>query len=308
MVTEGIAVSDFQGLQRLKQKAMSDADKALPEVAKQFEAIFLQSMLKTMRMGQHFLDESSPFRGKYQETFQDMLDGQYASNIANSQGIGLAQMLTKQLAKNAAAAPQQGLPASRIGMPALHQTEVVKPPMAMPSPQSNAGDNQQIDEFVKSIWPYARQAASALGLDPKILMAQAALETGWGQFITKDSQGASSNNLFNIKSSTKSGTNAIEVKTTEYIADTPIKTTASFKKYASAASSFADYVSLIKENGRYGQALAHANDPQRYIKALHEAGYATDPQYANKILSIYHGNELQQALERNGFTAVMDNL
>ena len=96
MSIQGIATSDFQGLNELKAQAKNDAKEALPEVAKQFEGIFLQSMLKSMRMGQHFLDESSPFRGKTESTFQEMLDAQYASNIANSKGIGMAAMLAKQ--------------------------------------------------------------------------------------------------------------------------------------------------------------------------------------------------------------------
>lgn len=306
MAIDGIAVSDFQNLHKLKHLAQSDAQSALPEVSRQFEAIFLQSMLKSMRVGQHFIDESSPFKGKYQESFQDMLDGQYAANAASGQGIGLATMLAKQLSQPAdktVSAPTTALGAFNTTTP-LSVQQQIKPPLNVTPHMASTKEpteNQSIDDFVKSIWPYARQAASALGLDPKILVAQAALETGWGQAVAKDSHGVSSNNLFNIKAKGNASTDSVDVKTTEYLADTPIKTRASFKKYSSIEHSFKDYVSLIKENSRYEQALANARDPQRFVKEMHEAGYATDPKYADKILSIYHGDELQNALERNGY-------
>lgn len=224
-----------------------------------------------------------------------MLDGQYASNIANGQGIGLAAILAKQLGQTQAPADtpkksvEQSLLASRITPLDNHNGREDTPRTAA-----------TIDEFVKSIWPYARQAANLLGLDPKILMAQAALETGWGQFVTRGSDGISSNNLFNIKA-TSNTENTVETKTTEYIADTPIRMNASFRRYPSIAHSFSDYVALIQGNSRYEAALANTKDPQRYVDELHRAGYATDPNYASKIMAIYHGDELQQALERNGF-------
>ena len=119
--------------------------------------------------------------------------------------------------------------------------------------------------------------------------------------IAKDSDGDSSNNVFNIKAKVGNTDQSITIKTTEYIADMPIKMMASFKKYPSMAQSFNDYVSLIKEDSRYKNALSNTNDPTQYVAALQHAGYATDPNYGHKILSIYHGDELRQALERNGF-------
>lgn len=296
MKVSGIATSDFAGLTELKAQAVKDAKGTAPEVAKQFEALFLQSMLKSMRMGEHFLDESSPFRGKDRETFQEMLDAQYASNIAGSRGIGLATMLTKQL--ESATDPQKSIPVEiqgSVAMPA-QQTTVLKQ-------SSDANQDKPatiIDDFVKSIWPKAKEAASLIGLDPKLLMAQAALETGWGKFVTKDAEGGSSNNLFNIKIGANSEHDSVNVKTTEYIADTPIKMNASFRKYASVEESFNDYVSLIKGDERYQGALASASNPEIYVNELHKAGYATDPEYSTKILSIYRGDELNQAIQRCG--------
>ncbi|MDR3443107.1 MAG: flagellar assembly peptidoglycan hydrolase FlgJ [Legionella sp.] len=301
MTVQGIVTSDFGALSELKAQASHDAKGALPEVAKQFEGIFLQSMLKSMRMGHHFLDDSSPLRGKDRETFEDMLDAQYASNIANTKSIGLADMLAKNLNNELAA--QNNDPnrfSSSVDLPA--------------TPVSAYAGNKQftemdkdkpatsVDDFVKSIWPKAKEAASVLGLDPKILMAQAALETGWGKFITKDTDGTSSNNLFNIKATNNSEYESVSVKTTEYIADTPIKMNASFKKYPSIEQSFNDYITLIKGNDRYQSAVANAGNPENYVNELHKAGYATDPQYGTKILSIYRGDELNQAMQRCGLS------
>ncbi|MDI9819488.1 MULTISPECIES: glucosaminidase domain-containing protein [unclassified Legionella] len=291
MAIEGIAVSDFQHLQVLKQQAQVDEKKALPEASRQFEAVFLQAMLKSMRMGQHFLDDSSPFNNKTQATFQDMLDGQYASNIAHGQGIGLADMLAKQLSQN------DNVQARGVDQ-SLFPTRVAPKEISL---ESTKIDSAGIDNFVKSVWPYAQQAASLLGLDPKLLMAQAALETGWGQFVTKDAEGNSSNNFFNIKAATNTSQDAVRIQTTEYLADTPIKINASFRKYPTVEHGFNDYVALIKGSNRYETALANTNNPERYVDELHRAGYATDPAYASKVLAIYHGDELQQALNRNGF-------
>ncbi|MCE0724052.1 MULTISPECIES: flagellar assembly peptidoglycan hydrolase FlgJ [Legionella] len=292
MTVHGIATSDFNALTELKVQAQNNAKEALPDAAKQFEGIFLQSMLKSMRMGQHFLDESSPFRGKDRETFQDMLDAQYASTIANSKSIGLADMLAKQMEHNLPTVEQ---PAKSI--PAKSEISSF-PAIPVKAAKQEIPVTTTIDEFVKSIWPQAKQAASLIGLDPKVLMAQAALETGWGKFVTKDVDGTSSNNLFNIKSSSGNELDSVNVKTTEYIADTPIKINASFRKYSSIEHSFSDYISLIKGSERYQSALASTGNPEVYVNELHKAGYATDPEYGTKILSIYRGEELNQAIQR----------
>lgn len=294
MKIDRIAVSDFQSLNELKVQANQDEKKALPEVARQFEGIFLQSMLKSMRMGQHFLDESSPFSGKNEATFQEMLDGQYAKNIADSGGVGLAAMLSRQL--------EGTVGRNQADSMKTENTDSLRPLSAAGDSKAQKGtETPVIDEFVKSIWPMAKQAASLMGLDPKVLIAQAALETGWGKFVAKDADGSSSNNLFNVKTGSSKGFESVKIKTTEYIADTPINMSASFRKYPSVEHSFNDYVSLIKGSERYQNALANAGDPEAYVQELHKAGYATDPNYGSKILSIYHGDELNQAIQRCGF-------
>jgi flagellar protein FlgJ len=309
MTVQSIATSNFSELKDLKLQAKQDAKEALPAVAKQFEAIFLQSMLKSMRMAEHFLDDASPFKGKNSSTFQEMLDGQYVGDITNSKGIGLATMLTKQLEGTVGKAEKKSTEIGLLNpdkdpiLPLKKQNFAVTPALAASVKEENKDSPlNTIDDFVKSLWPKAKEAASLMGLDPKILMAQAALETGWGKFMAKDTDGTSSNNLFNVKTGNNTDFDSVKIKTTEYIADTPIKVSASFRKYSSVEESFNDYVSLIKGNERYQNALANASNPELYVNELSKAGYATDPNYGNKILSIYHGDELKQAMQRCGLS------
>lgn len=312
MTIEHIANTDFQSLHELKTAAAKDPKEALPQVAKQFEGIFLKTMLKTMRMGSHFIDETSPFRGRNAETFQEMLDGQYVEKIANSKsGVGLADMLTQQLggsvhkAKNPLEIGQ--IPSkytiTKVDVPqkaAVQQAVQTKEVTKANARESTS--SAMVDNFVGSIWSKAKEAAESMGLDPKVLIAQAALETGWGKSVAKAADGSSSNNLFNIKSAGATNHDSVEIKTTEYIANTPIKMNASFRKYASVEESFNDYVSLIKNNDRYQNALANAGSAERYVNELSKAGYATDPNYGSKIMSIYHGDELNQAMKRCGLS------
>lgn len=302
MTIDRIANTDFKSLHELKRESKEDSKKALPQVAKQFEGLFLQSLLKTMRMGSHFVDEKSLFRGRNAETFQEMLDGQYVDKMVKSpSGIGIAEMLTKQLGgkvDKTNKTPEIGQIAHQYTIPKEDVLKINTAKAELAPKEAESNNNTMIENFVSSIWSKAKQAAASMGLDPKMLIAQAALETGWGQSVAKDSDGSSSNNLFNIKSGSNSDFASVKIKTTEYIADTPIKMSASFRKYDSVEDSFNDYVSLIKNNDRYQNAVANARSPERYVNELSKAGYATDPNYGSKILSIYNSPELNQAMKK----------
>lgn len=150
--------------------------------------------------------------------------------------------------------------------------------------------------FVKTIWPFAKKAAQELGVSPRVLIAQAALETGWGRSILPNGQGESSNNLFNIKAGGSWDGKKTSVATLEYEDGIAVKKRANFRAYDSLMDSFSDYVHLIKESPRYQEALESAGDVHAYTRALQEAGYATDPSYASKINKIYHSDTLVDAL------------
>lgn len=302
---DSIAMTDTQSLFKLRRLAHEDAQQALPEVAKQFEGIFMQAMLKSMHKSAEFIDESNPFYAKHAEDFKEMLDAQYVHEMGKNQGLGLAKVLEQQLGKKEDVAVSKILKPLQANNPYLnsntHPSHKAKAPMTtcykvttpIPKAQMSVSNEHPVHDFVKALLPYAKKAASALGLDPKILLAQAALETGWGRSVISKEDGQSSHNLFNIKSSGKSADNAVKATTTEYYAHTPVKTSAEFKTYTDVGESFADYVRLLQDNERYGEALNQVGSPESFVHALHQAGYATDPNYADKILSIYHSDAMQ---------------
>ncbi len=161
-----------------------------------------------------------------------------------------------------------------------------------------ANANQRFDSpqaFVQALYPSAQQAAKQLGVTPEILLAQAALETGWGQHMPSDNQGKHGFNLFGIKADDRWNGSSTTVETLEYFGDKPLKVNAAFRSYDSFDQSFNDYVSFVSSQPRYQEALKNTGDSAEYIQALHQAGYATDPRYAEKIQQILNRNEFKQA-------------
>ncbi len=142
------------------------------------------------------------------------------------------------------------------------------------------------DEFIAAMLPMAEKAAEKIGVDPRYLVAQAALETGWGKSIIRHSDGSSSHNLFGIKTHNSWDGESTKVLTTEYKGGKAVKEAASFRQYDSFAQSFEDYVSFLQSNGRYETALKSTENPERFVRELQQAGYATDPHYARKINQI----------------------
>lgn len=156
--------------------------------------------------------------------------------------------------------------------------------------QSNSGSTELSGSkqlFSQQMRPYAEQAAQELGVDVDVLLAQAALETGWGQSVIKNSQGESSFNLFNIKADKAWQGRQARTVTVEYDGGVARKETAGFRSYDSYQQSFSDYVQFLKSNPRYSDALRNAGDAGQYLRELQQAGYATDPHYAQKVMSIY---------------------
>lgn len=149
--------------------------------------------------------------------------------------------------------------------------------------------------FVEALAPHARQAARRLGVDHRILIAQAALETGWGQSILGDSAGRSSMNLFNIKAGSYWQGPSVGVTTLEFRDGVPRPERARFRAYGSFAESFGDYATLLLGNGRYRQAIDNAADPAAFVQGLSRGGYATDPAYASKILRLFRDPVIAEA-------------
>ena len=177
------------------------------------------------------------------------------------------------------------------------EAAVSRVPAAIDSAVQSASrlDPRSPEGFVATVWPHAQRAARELGVDPRALVAQAALETGWGRRMIQRGDGASANNLFGIKATGWSGERA-SASTHEYRDGARRSERADFRAYASPADSFADYVRLLKKSPRYRQALEAGGDVRRFSQALQRAGYATDPSYADKITAIANGPTLRRAL------------
>ncbi|MFG0766663.1 flagellar assembly peptidoglycan hydrolase FlgJ [Pseudomonas sp. TYF_15] len=157
---------------------------------------------------------------------------------------------------------------------------VAQPPLA---PNKAFADS---DAFVATMLPMAEQAAKRIGIDPRYLVAQAALETGWGKSVMRNSDGSSSHNLFGIKATGNWEGDSARAITSEFRDGQFVKETAAFRSYDSYQDSFHDLVSLLQNNSRYQDAVKSADKPEQFVQELQKAGYATDPNYASKISQI----------------------
>ena len=289
--------TDFHGLSQLKAKAANDADGALDEVARQFESLLLQQMLKSMREASSGEDLMESDQSLF---YREMYDQQLAIHLAESGGIGLSNVIQRQLggAVTANLAPQglddyrrqaSHLPLSRS------ETKAVEKPGEK---QVNDSASWSTSEFVQKLWPWAREAAAKIGLAPHALLAQSALETGWGKHLMQMADGSSSHNLFGIKADREWEGSRVAVGTIEYEQNVAVRKKAWFRAYDSFRESFNDYVNFLQRNPRYRQALAVTNDSERYFHELSKAGYATDPHYPEKIKAVLNGSGMKRALER----------
>jgi len=289
--------TDFSGLAALKARAREDQDAALDQVSRQFESLFLQMMLKSMRdasIGGGLMDS------KQSEFYRDMYDKQLAMDMAQDHGIGLADVIKQQLGGSISAAHSGLSPEDYVGMP-IHVSPVTGAEAGAKSANKVSGDDLSVrldgspESFLGQLWPAAEKAAAKLDLAPEALLAQAALETGWGRHVMQHRQGDSSHNLFGIKADSHWQGDKVQVSTLEYRDGVALKTRANFRAYDSFEKSFSDYVDFVQHNPRYRAALSKTADPDAYFSALQEAGYATDPAYADKIKRILHSEPMQRA-------------
>ena len=293
--------TDLSGLEALKAQARRDKDAALDEVSHQFESLFLQMMLKSMRkasFGGGLLDSRNT------EFYRDMYDQQLAMDLSKQEGIGLAGVIKRQIGGQPQDAGGGRDPASyrlrAIPSPAVPagQPEKVlqKAVPAVDAPPVGALDGTP-EGFINTLWPAAAKAADKLALQPEALLAQSALETGWGRHVMRRADGSSSHNLFGIKADDRWQGERVSVSTLEYRDGVAVRTRADFRAYGSWEESFRDYVHFIQDNPRYGEAVRSSGDAERYFEQLQKAGYATDPAYAKKIGRILRDSPLS-AIER----------
>jgi len=321
--------TDFQGLADLRRQARQNSPEALRVIAKQFEAYLVQQLVRSGRdasLGNGILDN------KGSSLYQDMFDKQIALSVTAGKGLGIADMLVRQVEQTQGPAPASAgegagdcgtdcstagsagnastgrsvrsttrrIAARRAASPLAHKFAVPVPGVSVGQPSEAPGaDPVRFDtprEFVRTVMPHACRVGAELGVDPRLLVAQAALETGWGKSIIRNSDGTSSHNLFNIKAHGGWDGPVASARTMEYEKGAKIKIRDGFRSYESFAHSFRDYVAFLNENPRYGDALQQTADPAAFAHALQKAGYATDPKYADKILAIYRKTELATSL------------
>ena len=318
----GSVYTDITGLDQLKHSLKGDSVADLKVAAQQFEAVFIQQMLKTMReanLAEGMFDSSGG------DFYVEMLDKQLSLNLSQGKGIGLTEIIVKQMSNTLNLKPDQSedksaaiiekqtgnpLPVIQSGFPieikpTLNSASVAtnvaaavgkdkvgetKPSEGFsPIDLLNTENTKNItspETFIKTLWPLAVNASKEIGVAPQLLVAQAALETGWGQYIARQEDGQSSHNLFNIKAGANWQGDTVTLATMELKNGASVKEYAAFRVYDSYNTSFDDYVALIKQNPRYQEALKQAANSAQYATALQKAGYATDPAYADKIVRI----------------------
>jgi flagellar protein FlgJ len=265
--------ADFSGLEGLKKNVKADDPQAIRAAAQQFESLFTNMMLKSMRqakLGQGLGDSQES------DLYQDMYDQQISLKMSQGKGLGLADMLVQQLTRNRAAQAAAG------ASPTTRASGAGAPAAAAGGSSTGASPASRIS-FVRMLEPYAEQAAGQLGVSSDTLIAQAALETGWGQHVPA-AAGNSSLNLFGIKAGADWNGSAVSALTTEYDGGGgPASVAQPFRAYASVQQGVNDYVTLLQRNSRYSQALGTGDDVHAFGGALARAGYATDPDYVQKL-------------------------
>jgi flagellar protein FlgJ len=297
-VNSGDIYTDVSSLRSLKRDAATGSQAALEKTAEQFEALFLQMMLKSMR-------QAAPSDGMFDSDqtrfYQEMFDQQIALDMAKKRQLGIADLLVKQLGKEQGGVSEAGkglrldIERLRLAQPvnrAAAAAVVATAPTPAPASAPVAAAGEKITgftspaDFIEKLYPLAEKYGAELGVDPKVLLAQAALETGWGKSVSRDASGVSSHNLFNIKADKRWSGPQTVVTTLEYEQGRPLRQQAAFRAYPDFEASFSDYVAFLKSSPRYQQALTQAGDGPAFVHALHQAGYATDPKYATKINTI----------------------
>lgn len=301
----------------LTQSVSADSPAAREKVARQFESLFAEQMIRQMRQASF----GNALFSQQSDLYQGMYDHEIAQRLVQGKGLGLASLIQRSIgqskptettsSKAPTALPYSARQAFALenykrALPVRHadpeslpkrpgqesvQISAIRPVVNKAiSPRHSATP----EDFVEAIWPHAQRAANELGVSPKMLVAQAALETGWGRSVKLgDKQG---NNLFGMKANAAWQGRQEQQNTTEFIGGVLQKTRASFRSYASLADCFADYVKLI-QSSRYAEARRAGMDHAQFAKALQHAGYATDPDYANKLVAIADGTQLAKALK-----------
>jgi flagellar protein FlgJ len=271
----GVA-ADARRLNALRSEAARDPKAAAQEAAKQFEAIFMQELLKTMRAATM---QSGLFDNEASKLGTEMLDGQLAMQFAGRPG-GLSDLIARQLERQMGLAPGPAAKPQVVEINASSAAQLARPERETRIPDRGAA------AFVQRHEAAARDAERASGIPAAFMIAQAAHESGWGRREIRHADGRPAYNLFGIKAGAQWKGPVAEVVTTEYVDGKPQRAMQKFRAYASYAESFADYAMLMKTQPRYQAVLDAGGNAQAFAQGLQRAGYATDPRYAAKLAGV----------------------
>ncbi|AKJ69717.1 hypothetical protein PATSB16_41190 [Pandoraea thiooxydans] len=273
---------DVQSVNALRQAVRTDPRAGVQSAARQFEAVFTQMLLQSMR------DASSVpgalFEGDNQtQTYTEMLD-QQLSQETSTKGIGLADMMLRQLDRAAGLQPgTTPLRAAPAPVPLTGRPFEEAGAVGVPAPRH---DGTVAGNFVDRLAGAAQGASAKTGIPANFMLGQAALESGWGKHEIRRADGSASHNLFGIKAGKDWHGPVVEAMTTEYIHGVATRVKAKFRAYGSYQEAFTDYANLLRGNPRYAQVVASAGDARSFAQGLQRAGYATDPHYASKLMSV----------------------
>ncbi len=291
----------------LRVKLKQDPQGGLKQAAQQFEGMLVQMMLKSMR-------DATPQDGLLDNDqtrfFTSIMDQQLAQNLSARGTIGFAKLIEQQLGRNlAAGAPvdpassldelQSGLlqrqPANSATLPSGGAERVRHGVSAAGKESASSPASAGTNEFVNRVWPHAVKAADAIGVPAQFLVAQSALESGWGKSEMRAADGSPSYNLFGVKAGRNWRGPTVDAQTTEYVNGVAQTSNEKFRVYGSYSESFNDYANLLRSNSRFSGVLGQ-RDGTQFARSLQQSGYATDPLYADKLNRIINGNTLRQAL------------
>ncbi|MDX1695656.1 MAG: flagellar assembly peptidoglycan hydrolase FlgJ [Ketobacteraceae bacterium] len=316
--------TDFSGFESMRKAARENSPEAVASVAKKLEGMFLNMMLSSMREANQILSEDSLVSSKEVRFYQQMLDQQLSSTLSEGRGMGLAETIRKQLSgiqdrRHEPAAGQPGVPEGESvnGSPGgAHSLERYRVTAVAPAARIDAisarpevADSDKVfteepavmksasegfapvspGDFVQRIMPYAKQSADALGVPVESIIAQAALETGWGRYLMKHDDGRHAFNFFGIKANGNWQGESVDVMTLEYRNGIAAREPAAFRSYATLDEAFKDYTDFLSQKERYQPALEKIRqnqDAKSWGNYLQDAGYATDPNYGKKIADI----------------------
>jgi peptidoglycan hydrolase FlgJ len=306
---------DVQGFAKLSAQAKASPQAGMKMAAQQFDAVFTQMMLKSMRDA---TPQDGPFDSHDSATFTSMMDQQLSQQLSQK-GIGVADAMLKQLMRNqgmqvgggaggagglagmanalgGGSGGDEGQTAALNALAKAYGNAQANGQLAMGKgysansaltpPLKGDGSSPKIDAFVDKLAEPAQAASAATGIPARFIIGQAALESGWGKSEIKKTDGSTSHNVFGIKATKDWTGKTVSTVTTEYVNGKAQRKVEKFRAYDSYQEAMTDYASLLKGNPRYAQVINSAHDVNGFANGMQRAGYATDPHYAKKLMSI----------------------